>query len=89
MAASAWWMAPRRFSARAAADEEDLVAPRGKAVRQRVIRLKGQGALEQGQRLDGAVRHRGIDVRHGAQHEIVGVEILGSLALDAFGLCLA
>src|SRR5262249_7662727 len=43
--------------ARTAADEEDLVAPGGKAVRQRVIRLEREGALEQRQRLDGAVRH--------------------------------
>src|ERR1051326_3414322 len=73
----------------AAAHEKDFVAPGGKAVRERVIRLQLERALEQRQRLRGPVRNRRIDQRNGTEDEIVGVEIVRALTLDALDLRLA
>ena len=48
-----------------------------------VIGFKGERALEQRHRLLSLFRHRGIDVRQRAQHEVVGIETVRPLTLDA------
>ena len=58
-------------------------------MRQRVIGFHLKRAIKKRQRLRGPVRHRRIDVRKGAEHKVIGVEVIRSLALGPFDLGLA
>ena len=58
-------------------------------MRQCVMGFHLKRALKKRQRLRGPVRHRRIDVREGAEHEIIGIETVGPFALNALNLCLA
>jgi len=69
--------------------EQDLVAPRGIAVRERVVGLQGQRALQERQRLRCTIRHRGIDKRRRAKHQVVGIQTIRPLASDTVDLGLA
>ena len=60
-----------------------------KRVGQRVVGIKGERAFQQRQRSRRGVRHRRDRRRGRAQHEIVGVEVVRPLALDALDLGLA
>jgi len=51
-----------------------------------VIGFKGERALKQRHRLLSLFRHHGIDVRQRAQHEVVGIETVRPLTLDALDL---
>src|SRR6516165_10563197 len=77
------------FFASACPHKQDLMAPRGIAVRERVVGLQGQRALQERQRLRRTIRHRGIDKRSRPKHQVVGIQTIRPLASDTLDLGLA
>src|SRR5258707_14720805 len=83
----AWRIEATRFiSCKTGPKEQTMVAHRGVAVRQRIVRLECDRAFEQHQRLRYLLRHAGIDTRLGPQNEITGIEAVGPFAFDPVDL---
>src|SRR4029079_4260473 len=77
------------FFTQAGAQEEAMMAHRGKGMRQRIVGFKRERALEQDERLGYPRRHAGIDIRLRLQDQVIGVEVIGPLSLDALRFRLA
>src|SRR5260370_7916627 len=71
------------FLMQSGAQEEAMMAHRGKSVRQRISGIERQCALQKLQRLCHLRGHSGIDVGLSLQDKVIGVEAVRPLALDA------
>src|SRR5260370_37189722 len=71
------------FFTQSGAQEEAMMAHRGKRLRQRVSGIERECASQKWQRLGHALWHPGIDVGLRPQDKIIGVEVIRPLAADA------
>ena len=77
------------FLAPAGAQIQDFVTERDLTVSDRVVGIDRKCAFQQRDSLQRTVGHSGIGQRRRAQHQIVGVEAFGTLALGPFDFGLA
>ena len=68
----------------AGAREEGFVTPGAERMRRRIVRIQRERLSEKPERDPGAIESQTLHMRHGAQIETVGVEIVGPPSPGAF-----